>query len=203
MNNTFYVSLFLLISCTAFAQYDPCSAWKKADERGSLKVYVRDCDDSPIKEFKLNDRFVGDFEKLVKLMGDPSTLKILSERCTEARDLKRIDTNKTIQYYYFNMPMGVTDRDVVSSLTIWRTPTAYKTLAESVSEDLVPLKEGVIRLQKVRTSFYFEKQADGTIFMEYVGRTDPNGWVPAWLVNMLATREARKMVEKLKYLVQN
>ena len=99
--------------------------------------------------------------------------------------------------------MGVTDRDVVSSLTIWRTPTAYKTLAESISEDLVPLKEGVIRLQKVRTSFYFEKQADGTIFMEYVGRTDPNGWVPAWLVNMLATREARKMVEKLKYLVQN
>ena len=203
MKNTLYISLILLTVNTAFAQYEPCSAWKKADERGNMKVYVRECDDSPIKEFKVNDRFIGDFAKLVKVMDDPNTIKILSDKCTEARDIKSVGENKTIQYYYFDMPMGVTDRDVVSSLSIWRTPTAYKTLAESVSEELVPLKQGVIRLQKVKTSFYFEKQEDGTIFMEYTGRTDPNGWVPAWLVNMLATREARKMVEKLKVLVQN
>jgi hypothetical protein len=208
MKNTLY-SLFIIaitLTCSAFAQYsstEPCSIWKQADERGTMKVYVRECDDSPIKEFKVNDRFKGDFDKLVKIMDDPSTIKILSERCTEARDLKVLAPNQMLQYYYFDMPMGVSDRDVVSKITIWRTPTAYKTLAESVSEDHVPLKKDVIRLQKVKTSFYFEKKDDGTIFMEYTGKTDPNGWIPAWVINMVATREARKMVDKLRYLVQN
>ncbi len=204
MTNTLYISFFLLISHTIFAQYEPCSAWKKADERNSMKVYVRECDDSPIKEFKINDRFIGDFEKLMKVMDDPQTIKVMSERCVEARDIKRLSANEMIQYYLFDMPLGVTDRDVISKLTIWRTPTVYKTLSESFNEDnLVPLKQGIIRLLKVRTSFYFEKQADGFIFMEYMGRTDPNGWIPAWLVNFVATREARKMVEKLKNLIQN
>jgi hypothetical protein len=206
MKNTLYLLFVIALTCTSFTHYDnnePCSVWKRADERGNMKVYVRECDDSPIKEFKVNDRFVGDFDKLVKIMDDPGTIKILSDRCTEARDIKTLAPNQTLQYYYFDMPMGVSDRDVVSKLTIWRTATAYKTLAESVSEDHVPLKKDVIRLQKVRTSFYFEKQSDGTIFMEYIGKTDPNGWVPAWLVNMLATREARKIVDKLRYLVQN
>jgi START domain len=208
MKNTLFSLSLIAISLTSssFAQHsspEPCSAWKQADERGNLKVYVRECDDSPIKEFKVNDRFKGDFTKLVRIMDDPSTIKILSERCTEARDIKTLANNQIVQYYYFDMPMGITDRDVVSKISIWKTETAYKTLAESVTEDYVPLKKDVIRLQKVRTSFYFEKQTDGTIFMEYTGKTDPNGWVPAWLVNMLATREARKLVDKLKYLVQN
>lgn len=204
MTNTLYVSFLFLISHTAIAQYEPCNAWKKADERGSMKVYVRECDDSPIKEFKVNDRFVGDFEKLIKIMDDPQTIKVMSERCIESRNLKKISENEVIQYYLFDMPMGVTDRDVISKLTIWRTPNALKTLSESVNQDeLVPLKQGIIRLQKVRTSFYFEKQADGTIFMEYTGRTDPNGSIPAWLVNFVATREARKMVEKLRSMIEN
>lgn len=205
MKNTLYFFCAMALIFTSFTYNDtdePCSAWSKADDRGSLKVYVRECPDSPIKEFKVNDRFVGDFTKLVKVMDDPNTIRFLSERCTEARDLKSVAPNQTIQYYYFDMPMGVTDRDVVSKLTIWKTPTTYKTLSESTSDELMPAREGVIRLKKVRTSFYFEKQNDGTILMEYVGRTDPNGWVPAWVVNMLATREARKIVEKLKALVQ-
>jgi hypothetical protein len=205
MKSTIYIYLFFMLAFNAMAQYEPepCSAWKKADERGSMKVYVRECENSPIKEFKVNDRFVGSFDKLLSIWNDPSTIKILSERCVEARDIKKLSDNSVLQYYLFDMPVGVTDRDVITKLTIWHTPTAFKTLSESVNQDeLAPLKQGIIRLQSVRTSFYFEKQADGTIFMEYTGRTDPNGSIPAWLVNFFATREARKMVEKLKSLVQ-
>lgn len=204
MNNAIYISLILCLSYHVSAQYEPCSAWKKADERGNMKVYVRECDDSPIKEFKVNERFVGDFDKLMNMMTEAHAVKLMSERCVEARDIKRISDNEVLQYYRFDMPAGVADRDVITKLTTWRTPNAFKTLSESVSQDeLVPLKQGTIRLLSVRTSFYFEKQADGTIFMEYTGRTDPNGWVPAWVVNFFATREARKMVDKLRAFMQN
>ena len=66
----------------------------------------------------------------------------------------------------------------------------------------VAYKKDVIRLKSVKTYYYFEKMPDGMIRMEYIGRADPNGWIPAWLVNMMAQTEALKMVEKLKSLVQ-
>ncbi len=204
MKNAVIVFFFCHFSYSAFAQNEPCSVWKKVEEYGQMKVYVRECADSPIKEFKVNDRFVGDFTKLVQIMDDPNTIKLLSERCIEAQELQKLSEHQVLQYYLFDMPFGVTDRDVISKLTVWRTPTAYKALSESVSQNnLIPLKKGIIRLKKVRTSFYFEKQTDGTILMEYTGQTDPNGSIPAWLVNFLATREARKLLEKLKSLVQN
>jgi hypothetical protein len=202
MKNTFVIFVLCLFAQTMRAQ-DPCGDWKLANEKGNMKVYVRECSDSPIKEFKINDRFMGNFATLIKIMDDPNTIKLLSERCVEARELKQISPNELLQYYLFNMPPGVTDRDVISKLTVWRSPNQYKTLTESVSDNsIVPLPKGVIRLKKVKTSFYFEKQKDGTIFMEYTGRTDPNGWIPAWLVNFLATREAQKIVEKLKALIE-
>ena len=67
----------------------------------------------------------------------------------------------------------------------------------------VTLKNGVIRLRDARSHFYFEKQTDGSIRMEYTARANPNGAIPVWLVNVFARREAKKVVEKLKQLIQN
>ncbi|NJN33856.1 MAG: hypothetical protein HC817_06000 [Saprospiraceae bacterium] len=171
---------------------------EKKQENGHFKVYVRDCNDSPIKEFKLNDRFMGDFQKLVKVMDDTETTKLLSDNCTEARVVKNITADEYVQYFYFNMPTGITDRDCVTKIIIKRTPTTYASYSESYGDELVSAQKHVIRLKKVRASFYFELYEDGTIGMEYCGRTDPNGWIPAWLVNMLAHREAKKWLKNSK-----
>ncbi len=201
-----YFWLFLTIFVLFFTlktQAQDCKEWKKKQENGNFRVYVRECSDSPIKEFKLNDRFVGDFQKLVKVMDDMGTTKKLSDNCTEARVIQIITPDEFVQYFYFDMPTGINDRDCVTKIIVKRTPTTYASFSESFNDELVPIKKHVIRLKKVRASFYFEFYKDGTIGMEYCGRTDPNGWIPAWLVNMFAHREAKKMVEKLKKLIQN
>jgi START domain len=195
------LAIFSLVSLKNLVAQDNCKEWKIKENKGTLKVYVRECPDSPIKEFKVNDRFYGDFNKLVAEMDKPEVVKKMSEYCTEARDLQHLSDNESVQYYYFDMPVGITDRDVISKITKYKTATTFKSITESYPSNLVPVKKGVVRLDKVRTSFYFEKQADGSIVMEYIGRSDPNGWIPAWLINYLAQKEATKIVAKIQKLI--
>ena len=206
MKNLFSTSLLILILGinTASAQMSPCGEWKTSKENGNYKVYVRECEGSPIKEFKILDRFYGNFDTLVKVMSDVNTTKRISRNCSEARVLKDLGNHESIQYYYFNLPLTLADRDVITKCRIYHTATAYKIESETYSESVVSVayKKDVIRLKSVKTYYYFEKLSDGMIRMEYIGRADPNGWIPAWLVNMMAQIEALKMVEKLKSLVQ-
>ena len=206
MKNLFATSLLILILGinTATAQTSPCGEWKTAKENGNYKVYVRECDDSPIKEFKILDKFKGNFDTLIKVMNDVNTTKRISRNCTEARTLKDLGNNESVHYFYFNLPLTLADRDVITKSRILQTSTAYKIESETFTETTVSVayKKDVIRLKSVRTVYYFEKLPNGMIRMEYIGRADPNGWIPAWLVNMMAQTEALKMMERLKSLVQ-
>jgi START domain len=197
------IAFFTVYSFMKISAQDNCKEWKIKENKGTLKVYVRECPDSPIKEFKVNDKFTGDFNKLVSEMEKAEVVKKMSDYCTEARDLQHLSDYESVQYYYFDMPIGITDRDVISKITKYKTSTTFKSITETYPSTLVPIKKGVVRLDKVRTSFYFEKQPDGSIVMEYIGRTDPNGWIPAWLINYLAQKEATKIVLKIQKLINN
>ena len=207
MRNSFLILsktiFFLALSQISFAQDKGCSEWKLKEENGNFKTYVRECDDSPIKEFKVIDRFKANFETLVTTMNNVNTTKAISETCKDARIVKVIDKNTEIHYFYFDLPMGLADRDMISKFTFYSTDKTYFCSSEVYQESLVPSPKGVVRLNKAKATFAFEKMDDGTVRMEYIARADPNGWFPAWLVNMLARKEARKMIDKLKVLVQN
>jgi START domain len=193
---------FIFSALLLNAQSAPCGEWKNHSVKGSCKVFVRECPDSPVKEFKVLDQFQGNFETLKKVMDDVQTTKRMSENCKEAIFLKKLNANTVLQYFYFDLPMGINDRDIVSKNTTYETATTYLSISEVYNEHKVTLREGVIRLSNVRSSFYFEKLPNGTIKMEYIARADPNGWIPAFLVNMLAGNQAIKMVDKLKEMIR-
>lgn len=198
-------TLILVLSFISFLKPPPdkpCGEWSRYTQQGNTQVFVRQCPDSPVKEFKVLDKFYGDFSKIVKVMDDVETTQRISETCTEARIIKTLNANEVVQYFYFDMPMGITDRDIMTKNITYQTPTAYKSISEIYYDPSVPERKGVIRMKNARSSFYFEKQSDGSIKMEYTARADPEGWVPIWFINMLAGKEALKMTEKLKKAFQ-
>ena len=180
----------------------PCTGWKLHIENRNAKVFVRDCADSPIKEFKVTDTFFGNFEALAKVMQDIETTKNISDNCTEAKILKTLDPQNSIRYFYFKLPL-LSDREVITKSTITIQPKRITCVSNVDESEQVPLKKDVIRLRQAYASFTFDKLDDGTISMEYIARTDPNGTIPAWFVNALAGREALKMLNKLKRLVNH
>ncbi len=199
------IALLFFTLLTSFGTPLPCdnncNEWKLKNEEGNYKMYMRECDDSPIKEIKLTDKFAGEFTRLIRVMTDIETNKKISESCTEARQLKQIDKQTALQYFYYKMPIGVKDRDVISKITIKATDSTFSFITEAVDNNLVPSKNGSIRITNARSSWFFKKTFSGTIEMEYMAFADPNGSIPAWIINSLSRREARAGIEKLKKLV--
>ncbi len=192
----------LFIGNFPIAPVNNCSEWQLKNAEGNYKVYVRQCDDSPVKEVKLLDKFDGDFPQLVKVMNDIETNKKLTESCAEARLLKTLDKNTSLQYFYYAMPFGVNDRDEVSKVMINATDSTYSCITEAVDDNTVARKYGIIRVTNAHTSWFFRKTATGTIEMQYTGFADPNGSIPVWIINALTRRESRAVVEKLKKLMR-
>ena len=198
-------STLLLLFFSFFNHFNPpsnlgCSEWARYTQKGDCHVYMRQCSDLPIKEFKVLDRFYADLDKIIKVMEDVNTTRRISETCTEARIIKTLNANEVVQYFYLDMPMTITDRDILTKNISYQTPTSFKSVSEVYNDPSVPERKGTIRMKNARSSFYFEKQKDGFIKMEYTARADPEGLVPAWFVNLLAGKEAIKMTEKLKKL---
>jgi START domain len=199
-----YLVLFssLLILSFSIPSNPPCGEWELKAEEGSFKVYVRQCDNSPIKELKVVDKFKGDFAKLAKEVAHISFTTKVSASCTEAKIVKPIDAQTSIQYYYFKMPIGISDRDIVLKNTTIVKGNKLRSTSEVYPTAEVPEKKGVIRLVKSRSAYEFEKLSDGNITMLYTAFTDPNGSLPAWIVNWVATNETKKMSAKIKELVK-
>ncbi len=197
------ISLTALVKPNPDVSKAPCTNWTINVEKGNAKVYVRECDDSPIKEIKVTDKFSGNFAALTQLMREPGTTKKMSDRCTESRLIQRLDAQTTIQYFVFAMPFGVSDREVVVKNVIHISADRIESLSQETESDAVPVKKNLVRMKSSMASFVFYKTSDGMIQMEYIGRADPNGIFPPWIVNLFAKKEALKMIEKLKSLAQN
>lgn len=195
------ITLLFILSLFSFLYSpteSPCGEWTRYTQQGSTHVYVRQCPNSAIKEFKVVDKFYADFNKIIKIMDDVETTRRISNNCTEARITKVLNASEVVQYFYFDMPVGITDRDILTKNITYQTPTAYKSISEIYSDPSVPERKGTIRMKNARSTFYFEKQPDGSIKMEYTALADPEGWVPTWFINFLAGKEALKMTDKLK-----
>jgi hypothetical protein len=176
--------------------------WETKINELNYQVLVRESDISDIKEIKVVHKFKGNFKKLMVALNDIETNKKLFNSCTEARLLKQIDVHSSYQYFYFKMPLTISDRDIISKVTIKNTDSTYSLVSSSVDSKMIAFKSKVIRITQANTSWQFKKTRSGDIHMEYYASADPKGKIPKWLVNAFAIREARISIDKLKKMIQ-
>lgn len=191
----------------SFVFYSPenkkSNEWETKINELNYQVLVRESDISDIKEIKIVHKFKGNFKKLVVALNNIETNKKLFNSCTEARLLKQLDVHSSYQYFYFKMPLTISDRDIISKVTIHSTDTTYSLISSAADSKMAAFKSKVIRITKANTSWQFKKTRYGDIHMEYYASADPKGKIPKWLVNAFAIREARISIDKLKKMCLN
>ncbi len=176
--------------------------WETKINELNYQVLVRESDISDIKEIKIVHKFRGNFKKLMVALNDIETNKKLFNSCTEARLLKQLDVQSSYQYFYFKMPLTISDRDIISKVTIHYSDTTYSLVSTAADSKMASFKSKVIRITQANTSWQFKKTRSGDIHMEYYASADPKGKIPKWLVNAFAIREARISIDKLKKMIQ-
>lgn len=193
-------TLILLLLAAPFAQAAD-EGWRLDKDQGGIQIYTRPVEGQKIREIRGVVRLPARVSAVVALLTDVNAAPLLSDTIGEARLLQQPDARHAQVYQLLKMPWPLDNRDLVAQREIRQDPqTLAVTISSKATPEAIPLKSGIVRIQKSRTDWSVTPQADGSVVTEMRALTDPNGPIPASVINSMSVGVPFKSLDKLRTL---
>ena len=200
---------FLLTSAFFFllASSFPQNNWTLKTDKEGILVYTQDLENSPFKAIKTVCTIDATLSSLTAVLLDINNSKewvYATKTCTL---LKKFSPTDLIYYSEVEIPWPLTNRDFIVQLKVSQDPkTKAVTIEGDTKPTYLPEKRNVVRIHRSYSKWVIMPLTNGQLRIEYTLEVDPAGTVPAWLINMFATKgpfesfkELRKQVKKPMY----
>eukprot|EP01105_Mastigella_eilhardi_P021912 TRINITY_DN534_c0_g1_i2.p2 TRINITY_DN534_c0_g1~~TRINITY_DN534_c0_g1_i2.p2 ORF type:complete len:133 (-),score=47.92 TRINITY_DN534_c0_g1_i2:55-453(-) len=105
-----------------------------------------------------------------------------------------------IHFKYRSPSRMVYNRDFVVLATTERTLTSAVIACKSIAYEKVPEESGFVRGELHASAFLIES-VDGGVKVNYVVQADPKGWIPTFVVNVVAKDEPLVLATMRDYVV--
>lgn len=137
----------LLVGQAAFAQ----DGWSLAKDAEGIKVYVRNVEGSPLREFRGEVRLKAAADDVVKVLRDANAFRQWMPDVAASELLKATDTE---QYHYLDnsAPWPVSNRDGVYHFTYEKAGDGAITVRVEAVLDYLPLRKGKVRIPGPRVN---------------------------------------------------
>lgn len=173
--------------------------WEFLRGEDGIEVYSRKSADSPIKEIRVQNMMKTDLSSLVALMKDVDNHKNWTYANKKAEVIERYDAYSWVFYGYSNAPWPVQDRDMVINATLSQDPvTRVVTNEGNCNPELLPEKEGVVRVPECRSVWTLEPVGADSVFVTLEIKIDLGGSLPAWLINMVSHKGPYQTIKNME-----
>ena len=110
-----------------------------------------------------------------------------------------INKHTEVGYYSAKMPSPVSNRDFCNLRTWKANPEAreYTIFNFSVVHPDCPEAKGFVRARSLKSGYFVVGDEAGGCTFIYYSQSDPKGWIPSWVINMLMTKLPPKILDKL------
>jgi hypothetical protein len=178
-------------------------SWDFVKEQDGIFLYTRKEDGSSLKSFKGVMEIKSTMEKVSDLLGNVKNHDWWDENLSQIKVLK-YDEGKYFQYYLiYKVPWPFTNRDLCVEANITVDPlTGMKTIAAKPLFNVVPEKEGLVRIKNYWQKWTILPLENGMMRLTLEGFVDPAGNVPSWLYNMVIVDTPLKVMRRVKKFVQ-
>jgi len=195
------LALALLVAATAAASAD--APWKLEKDADGIRIDSRPVEGWDIHEIRGMTRFEGRLSSLVAVLVDTSVAPELNDLVVESAVGDRDRDTRYRVYAVTDLPWPLKDRDVVMQREIVQDPaTRTVTITDVAASEAVPQKDGLVRITRSSQQWTLTPGADGSVAIELRMLSDPNGPIPAALVNSLSIGTPFKTLSALKALAQ-
>jgi hypothetical protein len=189
------ISAAMLLSLFCYAQDD----WKLKENKDGIKIYTRSVENSNLKAIRVKVSVQATLSQLVAVILDIKSAKDWVYSTKSATLLKQVSPSELYYYSEVALPWPITNRDFVAHLIVVQDPnTRVVTIDGPVVHNYVPEKKDIVRVNNSYGKWIFTPQANGMVLIDYTLETDPGGSIPAWLVNLFATKGPKETFVKLK-----
>jgi hypothetical protein len=191
--------LFLLTLIIAKAE----EPWSLSTNKEGIKVYTRHVPDSKIKAIKVECTLNATPAQLVAVLLDIKGSLDWVYHTKSVSLIKQVSPTELYYYSEVNIPWPVHNRDFIAHIKVTQDPnTKVITVDAPCLPDMVPVKDGIVRIEHSVGKWIITPADSGQVKVEYTLHLDPGGSVPAWLLNMFITQGPTESFKKLKVQLQ-
>lgn len=184
---------------TAVAQ----QKWALSSDNEGIQVYTRPMADSKIKAVRVVCNVAATPTQLLAAILDIQTCGEWVYHSKQNTLIKQISPVDLIYYSRVAVPWPAEDRDFVVSIQTDQNPqTKVITVSSPCIPGYVAEKKGVVRISHSVGKWTITPVGKNQTRAEYVLEVDPMGAIPAWLINLFATKGPTETFRNLKVHVQ-
>lgn len=191
--------ILLSFSSLLFAQNN----WVLKQDKEGIKVYTQHLDNSPYKAIKIVCTIDASLSRLTAVLMDINNSAdwvYATKKCTL---LKQLSPSELYYYSEIEVPWPASNRDFIVRLKVSQDE---KTKAVSIIADnkptYLPEYKNIVRIPQSDSRWLIEPLPNGQVKIEYVLQVNPGGSVPAWLINLFATRGPFESFKNLRLQVK-
>lgn len=173
--------------------------WKLKADKDGIFIFTRTFPDSKFKAIKVEVDLDATLTQLVAVIMDVNTGAEWVYSTKSSLLLKQVSASELYYYSEVNVPWPAANRDFIAQLKVVQDPhSRVVTIYGPTFPDYLPVKKDIVRVRRSEGKWIVRPVAKGKIRVEYTLRLDPGGELPAWLVNMFASKGPYESFKKLK-----
>lgn len=194
---------FLFASSPLHAQWHEDGIdWKLKRDRNGIQVFLSKVSGSKFRAVMSVMEIEADPKQLAALVMDLENCPKWASMCKSAEVVERISPSESYVHSINNAPFPVRNRDVVSRVKWSYDDVSGKiSMRSDATPDKLPNKRGLVRVQYASSEWHFTPKGDGMVLVENYAHVDPNGKVPAWIINMMIVESPFKTLKNMRTLI--
>jgi len=174
--------------------------WEVAWESKDVKVTRKRNTGAPIDPVRVRAVFPDlDPTILYDILHDHEYRAVWDESMIDGIVIQQLDDRNEIGYYSAKAPFGISNRDFLNQ-RMWRRledKGEWIIMNHAVEHPEWPEKKGFVRATSICSGYYVKRRPEGGSIFIYYTQSNPNGWIPGFVINNLMSTFAPKLVDKL------
>lgn len=178
--------------------------WKLVSGKGKeLQVYTKVVEGQRIKAVKAVTTLDAPITTLLTVLSDDKLVPEWIPVIGNAELLQETDADGvSVMYLITKFPWPVKNRvTVVKTVTTYDKSTNTVTMESTGVPGYAEEKDGLIRTRDSYTRWKIRPREDGKLHVEIITHTDPRGFFPKWLMNLIVSRTPGTMFSRIEKIL--
>lgn len=175
------------------------SDWMLKKEKDGITISSRHSELSKFNDLKIEMDLPGTLPQLSSILLDVEKYPQWVYCAKSAVAIKKVSENEVIYYSEVEAPWPASNRDYYADMKVTFSADSQSLNVISTSlKNYQPEKERLVRVPMSKAVWNISTQPDKTLHLQYILQVDPGGSIPAWILNMFATKGPMETFMNLK-----
>lgn len=176
--------------------------WKQRLDKDGITVHTRISESNDMIEFRAIAVINAPISQLITIMNDVQNYPKWIADIKQAKTLLTKSDSTRYDYFEIEVPWPFSNRDI-SELVLHRYIDSTQYLLLSTNKpDFISKNEGVVRINKAKGLWLLQTIGTKRTKVIYELSSDPGGYIPLWVINLLIVDGPFQTLSNLKAYVK-